>query len=200
MYDVTSFAPAGSLPPPQSQNGGQTILSFGEENPVRGRGGGGPKEFVVTETILKAGFCEQLEILVSPEYPFLRLQKYAKLTHLAIISEDADISPKTKYAIAFMGYNVFQTDTMDNIFHHLDYVIVGSKKDIALEYLSLGSYYKDCSEIFDETTAAAVAKGIKVFYDGDENSELIPQSFLDFIARKEEKKGKEGLLNYFGRA
>lgn len=178
IYDVTTFTRPGETVPSQYQNGGQTLLSFGKDQ--MDRGGGEVDEFVVTETVLsKSDLLDQLEILVSAEYPLL-LRKKRKLSHLAIIAEDAFISDKTKYAVIHVGNNVFQSDSVDNVIMYLGDVVDPPKKQknkkCALEYVSAGRWAYEMSEIFDEIFETAEAKGIKVCYDADDNSHLVPQS------------------------
>ncbi|GAA5958882.1 hypothetical protein JCM3765_000765 [Sporobolomyces pararoseus] len=189
IYDITTFTSPGETAPPQFQSDGQTLLSFGRER--MGEGGGGIDEFVVTEIVLsKTDLLDQLEILVSAEYPVLR--KKLKLAHLAIIAEDAFISDKTKYAVIHVGNNVFQTDSVDNVFIYLGEIVNPLKKNknkkCSLEYVSVGSWAYEMSDIFDEILEDCEAKGVNVFYDADENSHLVPQSFLDYLAEKKEKK------------
>ncbi|GAA5979080.1 hypothetical protein JCM5350_007059 [Sporobolomyces pararoseus] len=199
MYDITLFESPTFPASRQYQQEGTTILSFRSNVPYlealeESEGGGRNAkvaEFPHVEEVLvtRNELLQQLEILVFPWIP--SLEYYGVFSHLAIIAEDSYIEEDTKYAIMLIGNNVF-SEALDDIYMQLENIVnpIDKNKKYALEYLSLQNFVKGLYDqgIFEEVLDGLVEKGIKVIYDADENSELIPQSFVDYL---DEKKGKK---------
>ncbi|GAA5907485.1 uncharacterized protein JCM6883_001220 [Sporobolomyces salmoneus] len=147
-------------------------------------GEGNVRTCVVTGGVLsKSDLLDQLEILVSPHYPFL--SNCPQLVHLATVSPPP-IPSHTSYAIVIVGsQDLSDGNVVQKMARHIRLVL--ARPEMGLKYLSVETRFNEACELFRETMDLAIEKGVKVCYDSRDDG-LIPQSFLDFL---EEKKKRE---------
>ncbi|GAA6025384.1 hypothetical protein JCM11491_002700 [Sporobolomyces phaffii] len=205
LYEVTTYLPARSAPPRQSPQVGETILSsFRRPSSIlysstpsglplalpsglpAESDGGEPEEHQLVETILRdcSDLLDQLDLVVSPEFPFLLDRSF---THLALLSADTELNHSTKYALAHVGDNIF-SDATDSILEQLWWILEPGEPKASLEYLSLGGWAEYCEDAEENVLEALTALGVKVVLE--DSTEVVPQSFFDFLAEKEQEKKK----------
>jgi hypothetical protein len=190
FYEITAFAPANSDPPQQSQFSSDIVLTHISAELTPRDWTSGTEEYLVSETVLRKAsrLFPQLDFLVSRDYPFLR--QYPHLQHLSIISRNTLLTDGTKYALV---YDAHSFECNDSFFNQLKHIVQLDGDDLILEYLVLqpladNRYRKARREERMKHLEITVEKGVKVHYDADDDSQFIPQSFINFLARKAQKE------------